>query len=358
MSWALAIEKSDISQAMLVDTPSAALEPGQARLSVQRFALTANNVTYAAFGDVMGYWAFFPADDGHGRLPVWGFAEVSETRCDGLETGERIYGYFPAASELVVTPGKLSPGAFVDMTEHRAALPAAYNRYVRCAGDQGYEANGEAEQMVLQPLFLTSFLLDRYIRAESGFGAARILLTSASSKTAIALAHLLAKTPIEGISVDALTSPGGRDFVDGLDLYSAIHTYDAIAGIPADTPVMIVDFAGDSKVVTALHTHLGDGLKANIRVGGAHWENSAPARDLPGPAPSFFFAPTHLETMIGEIGPRGFQDAYADAWMEFAKGAKSWLNFQYKSGPKNVLAVYDALVRGDAMARDGLVIEV
>lgn len=48
MSWALAIEKSDISQAMLVDTPSAALEHGQARLSVQRFALTANNVTYAA----------------------------------------------------------------------------------------------------------------------------------------------------------------------------------------------------------------------------------------------------------------------------------------------------------------------
>jgi len=358
MSWALAIDKSDISQASLVETPGVVLGPGQARLSIQRFALTANNVTYAAFGDVMGYWAFFPASDGHGRLPVWGFAEVSETRCEGIETGERIYGYFPAASELIVTPGKFSPGAFVDMSEHRAALPAAYNRYVRCAGDAGYDANGEAEQMVLQPLFLTSFLLDRHIRDETAFGAARILLTSASSKTAIALAHLLAQTPIEGVSVEALTSSGGRDFVERLGLYHTIHTYDAVADIPTDTPVIMVDFAGDSEVVTALHTHLGDSLKANIRVGGAHWENSAPAQNLPGPAPSFFFAPTHLETVIGEIGPRGFQDAYAGAWIHFAKGAKTWLNFQYKSGPQSVLAVYDALVRGDAIARDGLVIEV
>tara|TARA_R110002096_G_scaffold287559_1_gene481222 strand:- start:158 stop:1234 length:1077 start_codon:yes stop_codon:yes gene_type:complete len=358
MGWALAIDKADIARAKLVDTPTQPLGDGQVRLTVKRFALTANNVTYAAFGDVMGYWAFFPGADGTGRLPVWGFAQIDESRCPDLQVGERIYGYVPAASELVVTPGQVTAGAFIDETPHRAGLPAAYNRYVRCAGDQGYDPAMEAEQMVLQPLFLTSFLLDRHIRNEAAFGAQRILLTSASSKTAIALAHLLARTPMAGVTVEALTSAGGRAFVEGLGLYDAVHTYDAITDIPADSPAMIVDFAGDSQVVTALHTHLGERLKANIRVGGAHWENSAPAKNLPGPAPSFFFAPSHLETLIQDVGPRGFQNAHSGAWSDFARGAKDWLNFQSKSGSHSALTIYDSLVRGDAIARDGLVIEL
>ena len=44
------------------------------RLAIVSFALTANNITYAAFGDAMNYWQFFPVpgDDGAawGCIPV------------------------------------------------------------------------------------------------------------------------------------------------------------------------------------------------------------------------------------------------------------------------------------------------
>ena len=39
------------------------LAQGQVRLRVERFALTANTVTYATTGDTLGYWDFFPTGE-------------------------------------------------------------------------------------------------------------------------------------------------------------------------------------------------------------------------------------------------------------------------------------------------------
>ncbi len=64
------------------------LEPGQALLKVDKFAFTANNVTYAAFGAAMDYWKFFPsADAAWGRIPVWGFGDVLASNCSGRRRG-------------------------------------------------------------------------------------------------------------------------------------------------------------------------------------------------------------------------------------------------------------------------------
>ena len=74
--------RSDITQARVVQDPRPELQPGQSRLRVDAFGLTANNVTYAVFGDMLGYWKVFPATDSAdqwGRVPVWGFAEVVES---------------------------------------------------------------------------------------------------------------------------------------------------------------------------------------------------------------------------------------------------------------------------------------
>ena len=358
-NWALEIEKAAIPVADLVEAPERALIDGEARLKINVFALTANNITYAAFGDAMRYWDFFPAaGDGMGRLPVWGFADVSESRHPDLPVGERIYGYFPAASELIVAPAKVSAAGFIDASTHRAHLPPAYNRYIRCSGDAGYDPDLEAEQMVLQPLYLTGWLLARYLREEAAFGASRVYLTSASSKTAIGMARCLKDSPISGVKICALTSAGSRDFVDGLNLYDEVHLYSDIDRMPASRASVMVDFAGDASVNRDFHTRFADQLKANIRVGGAHWEQSAPARNLPGPKPDFFFAPDHLEKARAALGPGGFQAAYGKDWVAFARSAKSWLQFREFSGAKACLEIYNGLIAGDAMARDGLTVRV
>ena len=94
-------------------------------LHVDRFALTANNITYAAFGDAMSYWDFFPSGEADwGRVPVWGFGTVVASRCDGVAVGERFYGYFPMSTQLRVTPAKRA----VDRLRRRAAASRAAAR--------------------------------------------------------------------------------------------------------------------------------------------------------------------------------------------------------------------------------------
>jgi hypothetical protein len=39
------------------------LATGRPGFRVEKFALTANNITYAAFGEAMNYWGFYPAED-------------------------------------------------------------------------------------------------------------------------------------------------------------------------------------------------------------------------------------------------------------------------------------------------------
>ena len=96
------VRRDALTEVRQAPTHDAPLGPGGARLRVDRFGLTTNNVTYAVFGDTMRYWDFFPVGTGWGCIPVWGFAEVVDSTADACVVGERVYGYLPMASDLVV----------------------------------------------------------------------------------------------------------------------------------------------------------------------------------------------------------------------------------------------------------------
>jgi hypothetical protein len=68
-------------------------------------------------------------------------------------------------------------------------------------------------QALLQPLFMTSFVLDDWLVDSDLFGAELVVLGSASSKTAIGLAHLL--TTNQRARVVGLTSERNAEFVRG-----------------------------------------------------------------------------------------------------------------------------------------------
>ncbi|MGQ4827609.1 DUF2855 family protein, partial [Enterococcus faecalis] len=64
--------------------------------AIDKFGLTANNITYGVVGERIGYWNFFPTDDpAFGKIPVWGFATIIDSRHDDVPVGTRLYGYFP-----------------------------------------------------------------------------------------------------------------------------------------------------------------------------------------------------------------------------------------------------------------------
>src|SRR3954451_13480721 len=285
----LEVRRDDLRTTRLVDAeaPAERVAEGEVQLRVDRFGLSANNVTYGAFGDAMSYWDFFPAaDEGWGRVPVWGFGDVVASGVEEIAPGERFYGYFPRPPTPTIAAEPTGTG-FVAADEHRRELPPVYNDYLRTAPD----AEHLDETLLLRPLFATSFLIATFLRDNRFFGADAVALSSASSKTAYGLAFLLARDG-EAPDVIGLTSPGNRAFVESLDVYERVVAYDEIETF--DGPLVFVDMAGDARVREAVHRAAGD-LRHSAVVGATHWEELAGGDELPGPAPEFFFAPAHLQ---------------------------------------------------------------
>src|SRR3546814_19122838 len=123
--------------------------------------MTANNITYAVFGtpaglfgNDQGYWDFFAGRGEPGRLPVWGFATVTDSAAEGVAVGDRFYGYYPMAASAVLTVGKPGPGGFTDVTPRRPTLPPISNHYQRIDAPEGHRPADHSSCPALPPLFL------------------------------------------------------------------------------------------------------------------------------------------------------------------------------------------------------------
>ena len=363
------VRQGQLATTRLVEAADTPLADGQVRVRVDRFAFTSNNITYAAFGQAMQYWQFFPvpADaDGTawGCIPVWGFGSVVQSLHPGVAVGERLYGYWPMASHAVLQPVKLSAGSFSDGAPHRAALHAVYNQYQRVTGDPFYTADSEDVQALLRPLFLTAWLIDDFladnaffgINAANPAGGARgvLLLSSASSKTAYATAAQLARRP--DVEVVGLTSPGNVAFCESLGCYSRVLTYDQLETLPADTPCVYVDFAGSGPLRLAIHSRFSQ-LAYSCSIGGTHVDDLRGAKDLPGPKATLFFAPAQVKKRSSEWGPAEFGQRLVTAWHGFrqqvAAGDPPWLVVQQHQGADAVQAAYAQVLAGRGDPRLG-----
>ena len=345
----LEVDQSNLHRTRLIEEPARPLGDGEVRLRVERFGLSSNNVTYAVMGKALQYWQFFPAaadPDGTtwGRVPVWGFAEVTESRTLRVEEGRRVFGYLPASTELVIEAGRVDDHQFIDVVEHRRDLPSSYNGYRFCDTDRIWRHDREPHQMVFVPLFFTSFVIDDFLVDNEMFGAQTTVISSASSKTSIGVAHLLHSRG-QG-RVLGLTSSPHVAFVKGLGCYDDVLTYDQVSEL-AQTPAAYVDVAGNRDVLAAVHTHLGEQLRYSMLVGDTHWDHHAEAAaEIPGPKPQFLFAPTQLKKRAGEWGRNGLDERLSDAWEGFCSFLDGWVHYEYADTPEAVQATYLALTDG------------
>lgn len=338
------LAKDDLHNCRFEDTPALEPGPGEAVLRVDAFGLTSNNITYAMFGEAMSYWGFFPAADGWGRMPVWGFAEVATSTVPELEQGARVFGYLPPSTELLVAPVHANASGFTDASPHRAALPGAYNRYARTDADAFYDAEHEDEQMLLRPLFLTSYLIDDFLDDANFFGAETVVISSASSKTASALAYLLSLR--EGVLVVGLTSSRSAELTRTLCVYDHVLAYDQLESLPAGSAVY-VDIAGDAELRATVHDHYRDDLAHSAVVGATHHDRMGAVPDaLPGPRPTFFFAPDRVVKRAADWGADGLQQRMADAWHPYVAWTGGWLQVIHGHGPDALKSAYLDLLDG------------
>jgi hypothetical protein len=340
----LEVNRNDIREARIVTRPLRELAADDILLRVDRFALTTNNITYAAFGDELRYWNFFPAEAPWGIVPVWGFADVLESRHPDIAQGERLYGYFPMATHLVMRTGRITPGTLNDVSEQRAELPPAYNRYTRTKGDPAYVAAWEDYDSVLRPLFTLSFLVDDWLAEEKFFGARQIVITSASSKTALGTAFLLHAR--RDLDVVGLTSAGNVPFVEALRSYDRVLRYDDIASLSPNVPTVLLDIAGNRKVRRGLHEHFGDALKFSSAIGTTHAKETGDG-PMPGPKPVFFFAPDRIRVRFKDWGADGFAQRFGTSWKSFVGSTEQWITIVRGKGPEAVLETYRQIARGN-----------
>jgi hypothetical protein len=342
MDFQIALD--DLHRCRVVEPEPRELAEGEARLEVERFGLTANNITYAKFGAAMSYWRFFPAPEGWGRMPVWGFARVSESRVQALEEGARVYGYLPPSSELVVVPDHVNEAGFRDGAEHRAELPAVYNAYERTDADPIYETGTEDLQMLLRPLFSTSWLIDDFLADNGMLDGNVVVLSSASSKTAIGLAFLLSQR--DGVEVIGLSSARGAEFARTLGCYGDVSTYEDGAGLP-DARAVYVDMAGDARVRELVHRHFAERLVHSAVVGATHHDHlgEVPA-GLPGPRPEFFFAPNQVSKRSADWGGAELKRRLAESWRPFVEWTGGWLEVVHRAGGEALREDYLELLDG------------
>jgi uncharacterized protein DUF2855 len=313
------VARDDLQQCKSIETqlPDAAALPSDALLiRIDRFAFTANNITYAVLGDELKYWQLFPAPQNFGNIPVWGFGDVIASKHPNVAEGERLFGYFPMATHLVIEAAEVTKRALRDAAAHRQAVAPVYNAYARITGDPAFAGRQGDYQALLRPLFMLSFLVDDYLAENAVYGARSVMLSSASSKTAFGLAHLLHGRA--DLSVIGLTSAANADFVKSLGCYDEVVTYDRVTSLPTNSPVAFVDMAGNSGLREKLHRHFGDGMKYSGRIGLTHRSSSPDEPELPGAKPRWFFAPDQIRKRAKEWGPGGVDKRFGVAWSGFA----------------------------------------
>jgi hypothetical protein len=297
-------------------------------------------MSFALGGDFLDYWGFFPAEAGWGRLPAMGYGVVIESANPDIAVGGRYFGFFPVGNEHIVQ-AQLSRNGFIDAGAHREKHAMAYRAFDKVPDIEGENDNA---MLIFRGLFMTSFLAEDFLREQNFFDATQVLITSASSKTSIALAHCLrAKSTMH---VVGLTSDANIDFVNGVGEYHDVATYSEISALDTDVSTVLMDMAGNPEIVAGLHTHFGESLKYSCSIGATHWDQTSHRVDIPGPKPQFFFAPSQLSKRSKEWGREELNNRLETALNTFIEGSKQWLRIEHLHGTDSVSDTYSQLVAG------------
>ncbi len=341
----LEVDRAATATTRLVVDELGDLAPGAVRLRVDRWAVTANTVTYAQMGDLLGYWGFYPtADPAWGRVPAMGWADVIASAHPDVAPGGRLYGWFPMAGHVDVAVSPTRTG-LRDDGPHRAEHAAVYRTLEDARtdpllpdeADPDVRADLEDRHALLRGLFLTGFLADAHFSSRSWFGAEAAIVLSASSKTAIGFATCARAH--DDVRLVGVTSPGHVEAVAGLGLYDEVVTYDDVTSLPV-VPAVAVDMAGDGRVVGALHDRFGHHLAHSMVVGRTH-NDAPPTAVTAGPTPELFFAPTAMDALRADgVDLSSLQADSARALAAFVEGSRDWLTVVRSHGPEEAAATW------------------
>ncbi len=352
------VQKNEWSNTRVVtETFDGHLDSDQVLFKIDRFALTANNISYCLAGDTLGYWGFFPAQDGFGRIPVMGYSDVIASKHPDIRVGDRYWGFYPMSNYLTVQAGKVSKSGFTDISPHRQSFAPIYSQFNNTKANPFYEEAREDHDLLLRGLFLTSWLVEDFMFDNDSFGADAFVITCASSKTSIALAFTV-KTRGEKRTI-GMTSENNVEFCKDLGCYDVIITYDQAESLDSSEAIIIVDMAGNFNAMKALHEHFRENVKYSCKVGATHISAlDGDINTLPGATPTFFFAPAQVAKRNQEWGPGEVQKLIGQALTGFQKFSDQWMIVSRGSGVETIEQTFNRVLSGKASPSEGFILSI
>ncbi|WP_076536643.1 DUF2855 family protein [Shewanella sp. UCD-KL21] len=349
------VAKSKLTKTRVVSlNTTTALADDEVLLKIDKFALTANNISYGITGDSLGYWRFFPTEKNAeqaqwGQLPVMGFAEVVASNNQQIRVGERVWGFVPMASHLKIIAGNINSSGFSDRNPCREGLAPVYSRFDRVASNPFYKQTNEDFDILLRGLFTTSWLVDDFMFDNHYFGAEQYLITSASSKTSIALAFAIKRR--NDLPTIGITSQSNCQFVAALGCYDQVISYQQITSLQLNTASILVDMAGSKTILTAIHQHFADKIKYSCLIGATHHQdiniNDNFKHDaLPGAVPTFFFAPTHIKKRTLDWGASQTMQQINLSLLQYIEFCRSKITINHTDNINQLETIYQQVLAG------------
>ncbi|MET1075964.1 MAG: DUF2855 family protein [Umezawaea sp.] len=314
---------------------------GEVLLAVERFGLAANNLTYALLGDQLGHWAPFPASSpGWGRVPAWGHAVVVDGDPALAAPGTRWSGYLPMATHFSVRAERHGDRLRAVAPERAGMLPI-----YRDLSQVGRSNGDRAEVEVAMLPGVAAALLDDLV---AGTGIGRVVVSSATSKTALTTSLLLSR---RGIDVVGVTSAPHVEAAAKAGVYREVVAYDDVDTIAPSPEVLYLDVAGRPSVTAAVHSRLGPSLTRSIAVGGSH-RAARPAPEQPpaapaGPPVERFNTGDRRVRLVLESGEQVVAELEDKARKAVVDWASKHFHVPVSAGVESTAAVWDRIVRGD-----------
>jgi hypothetical protein len=227
--------------------------------------------------------------------------------------------------------------------------------------------------MLYRPLFWTAFWCEDWLASSSyRNGARRVLVSSASSKTAFCLAYCIRRRGVPGMRVVGLTSEKNLAFTKRLGLYDDVAEYDAFVttagtrsnAVPLEDHRWIyVDVRGDDAFNSRVFQRfvVEDGhVVANIALGMTNLSPATPeASSTDWTANSFsssrapasgqlepFFMPEWLNVRKRQLSPTEIFDMQNRAWSALMRDGADWVKIERVSGEYEVKEAYQRTMRG------------
>jgi len=271
-----------------------------------------------------------------------------------VKIGQRLYGYLAMSRYLIL---QLDPQtnryhvniALGDFPKDRRP----YKQLNICENDPMYRLDREDETMLYRPLFWTAYWFEDYLNEHKYRGARNILVSSASSKTAFALAYNIGvrKKHSRGsldVNVVGLTSASNAPFTRGLNLYDSVLTYEDIPTLGSTGSWIYVDVSSSPSLMAKIEHQLAPILTITL---GSTTPNEQNAKLLWNSYQKTanhegFFMPEWLAIRVKQLTISQITSMQSAAWNGLMENCTSWVSMDKSSGGRAVLEAYKKTLGG------------